>query len=96
MQEFIVGIIVVFAFWLVAKRYTPPAIQRFLRKGFAGIAKQFGWPMIAQRFETEKPAPPSCSDGCSACRQCGPSGKVSASKKTNISSTSIERSTPPL
>lgn len=71
MQEWIVGLIVVCAFWVVAKRYMPKAVQRALRAWMAQAAKRLGWNGIAARFAASGQAAASCSDGCGSCGGCG-------------------------
>lgn len=71
MQEWIVGLIVVCAFWAVAKRYMPKAIRRALHVQVARTAKRFGWHGIAERFAATEKAVASCGDGCGTCGGCG-------------------------
>lgn len=92
MQEAVVAMIVVYAFCLVAKRYVPQSVQQFARIHMARTARRFGWMGMASRFETEKPAAPSCADGCASCRGCGAGEAEPASKRFSISSESTKRS----
>lgn len=92
MQQSIVAIIVVYAFWVVAKRYAPQSVLRFARSGIARTARRFGWRGMASRFETVKPPAPSCGDGCASCRRCGANEAAPAIKSFSISPELINRS----
>lgn len=70
MQEWIVGLIVAGAFFVVVKRYLPKTMRRALRARLAQAARRFGWERLAVRLAvTEQEA--SCADGCGSCGGCG-------------------------
>ncbi len=92
MQESIVTIIVVYAFWVIAKRYAPQSVQQFFRSGMARIAKRFGWIALASKFETKTQAAASCGDGCGTCGDCSANKVPIAAKQFTISPGAIKRS----
>lgn len=71
MQEWIAGLIVVYAFRVVAKRYMPKAARRVLRAWMMRAAKRLGWNGIATRLAVSEQATASCSAGCGSCGGCG-------------------------
>ncbi|HJV52137.1 MAG TPA: DUF6587 family protein [Noviherbaspirillum sp.] len=70
MQEWIVGLIVAGAFFVVVKRYMPKAWRGALRRRLARIAQRFGWARLAARLAVAEQAA-SCDDGCGSCGGCG-------------------------
>lgn len=70
MQEWIVGLIVAGAFFVVLKRYMPKALRQALRRHLAQLAQRFGWERLAARLAVSEQAA-SCSDGCGSCGGCG-------------------------
>lgn len=71
MQEAVVGLIVVCAFWAVAKRYLPKAVRRAIRSQSVRMAKRLGWHRIADQLSAAEEKGGSCSDGCGSCGGCG-------------------------
>lgn len=85
MQELIVAIIVVFAFWIVAKRYAPQPVTIFCYALLARCAKWLGWNGVENKFRKKTEAASSCASGCGKCGGCGDSGSTSHTKEKNIS-----------
>ena len=75
LQQWIVGAIVAYAFWAVARRYLPKSLRRFLRSWAVRLARRIGWKRLAAKLEERAEAGASCGDGCGSCGNCGPSGK---------------------
>lgn len=71
MQETIVGLVVICAFWAVAKRYLPKAVRRAIRSQSVRMAKRLGWHRIAERLSAAGEKDGLCSDGCGSCGGCG-------------------------
>lgn len=71
MQEAVVGLVVAYAFWAVARRYLPKAMRRAIRSWSVRIAKRLGWHRLADRLSAAKEKGGSCSDGCGSCGGCG-------------------------
>ena len=71
MQEWIVGAIVVCAFWAVLKRYMPKAVRKAVRSRAVRTARRLGWTALVNWLEAEKKSVASCADGCGSCGGCG-------------------------
>lgn len=71
MQELLVGLIVVFAFAVVIRRYVPVALQDALRMLMYKSAKCLALKRLAARWEQPLVAPVSCQQGCGSCGGCG-------------------------
>ncbi|HEX7650316.1 MAG TPA: DUF6587 family protein [Noviherbaspirillum sp.] len=70
MQEAVVGLIVIFACWTVAKRYLPKAMRQAIRSWSVRSAERAGWHRLAAWLSKEKQGG-SCADGCGSCGGCG-------------------------
>ena len=75
LQQWIVGAIVAYAFWAVARRYLPRSVRRLLRSWAVRLARRIGWTRLAAKLEERAEAGASCADGCDSCGKCGPSDK---------------------
>ena len=72
MQQIIVGIIVLMAAWVVARKYLPKPVRRRVSAIMARVARRIGMRSMARWLETDLPAASSCADGCGSCGDCGP------------------------
>lgn len=82
MQEWIVGAIVVCAFWAVAKRYLPKAVRKGIRARSVRAARRLGLHGWASRLEAEKQAAAaSCADGCGSCGGCDLKAALPSARK---------------
>ncbi len=79
MQYWITGLIVAYAFWVVARRYMPAVLRRALRSWTVKTAQRFGWHGIAARMSAAQDSGGSCGDGCGSCGSCG-SDETASSK----------------
>lgn len=84
MQEAIVAVIVVYAAWVVAKRYVPKTIRQAVRTSIVVAARRIGWNFVAHKFEMEIQPAPTCADGCSSCDGCGAADMTPARKQLAI------------
>ncbi|WP_136419596.1 DUF6587 family protein [Herbaspirillum sp. ST 5-3] len=92
MQEVIVAAIVVFAAWMVLRRYLPKSAKRVLRVALVGLMKRCGLKKAADRIERRaEAAAASCADGCGSCGGCGPKGKGPAQTKFAITPEALKR-----
>lgn len=91
MQQWIVGAIVAYAFWVVAKRYLPRALHRLLRSWAVRGARRMGWNRLAARLEKRAEAGASCGDGCGSCGSCGSGEKDTAPKQFTIPVEALKR-----
>jgi hypothetical protein len=71
MQELIVTLVVIFAFFAVLRRYLPRRIRVAIARMVAGWARSAGWTVVATRLEAGTRHAASCSDGCGSCGGCG-------------------------
>jgi hypothetical protein len=94
MQEWIVAVIVGYAFWIIAKRYAPKSVQKLLRTRTERIVKRLGWAGLARKLEA-KTATASSTDGCGACGDCSASKTSSPVKTFTIKPESIKRTNAP-
>jgi hypothetical protein len=97
MQEWIVGLIVVFAAWTVAKRYAPKAVRRAMRAGAGAVARRAGLNRWADRLQSAPAASASCDDGCGSCGGCAsetPSAPKNDSLRGAISVDQLRRTIP--
>jgi hypothetical protein len=84
LQEIIVGALVVYATYSVAKRYLPKTARRALRVLLARGTAMVGLTSWARRLATEPVASSSsCADSCSSCGGCGLSGRVKPGDRAN-------------
>ena len=72
MQQVIVGIIVLMAAWIVARKYLPKPVRRRVSAITARAARRIWMRSLARWLETDLPAASSCADGCGSCGNCGP------------------------
>jgi hypothetical protein len=85
MQEAVVTIIIVWAAYVVAKRYAPKILRRKLNALMARAARQSGLPKLATRFELKVMKSNACADdGCGACGGCKANHSTSTEKRIVI------------
>lgn len=70
MQEFIVGMIVAYAFWVVAKRYAPKIARQTIRRSLVRSARNIRLIALAEKLEKEAEDSASCGSGCGKCGSC--------------------------
>lgn len=85
MQELIVGLIVIYAAWSVARRYAPVAVRRKARALAVRVLNAIGLKQAAARIGKNRPDS-GCATGCGSCGGCGPS---SGSDETQAANSSI-------
>ncbi|HZW12594.1 MAG TPA: DUF6587 family protein [Noviherbaspirillum sp.] len=74
MQEFLVGLIVVYAVWSLLVRYTPKAMRRRVRNLAARALDGMGMQGLAGRIGSKDDT--DCSSGCGSCGGCGPAPRT--------------------
>jgi hypothetical protein len=91
MQEWIVGAIVAYAFWVVLKRYMPKTVRRAIRSRAVRTARWLGWNALANRLEAETKTVASCGDGCGSCGGCGSNDEAPTADKKFVIPLKLER-----
>lgn len=96
MQQWIVGAIVAYAFWVVTKRYAPKAMRTAVRRWSGRAARRFGLNGIADRLEKDRQAA-ARGDGCGSCGGCDSkqaSSPASTAKEFVIPLKALQRAKP--
>ena len=88
MQELIVTVIVVFAAWVVLRKYLPRSWRRRLAGSTASAARCAGLSRLALWLERDLPAAASCGSGCGTCGSCGSGAPVAAGGSAGAAGTS--------
>lgn len=103
LQELIVGVIVLAAAWVVARKYLPATVRRRTAAVLARLLRRAGsrpltrsltgrvTDRLATWLESDLPAASSCADGCGTCGNCG-SSSSSSSNGSSVNSGSANSS----
>ena len=82
MQNLIVAAIVLYASWIVLKRYLPRAVKLAMIAHVASGCAAIGLRQLAMRLRTMQGAMPQQS-GCSSCDSCSPASATTTSSATS-------------
>ncbi len=91
MQEVIVGIIVAFAAFAVARRYAPAPVRQALNGWTARSARRIGLGRLAEKIEAKAGGSAGCGDGCGTCGGCGTANSASSARQFSISPEALKR-----
>jgi len=70
MQTAIVAVIVLYAAWVVVKRYAPQALRRAVGNRLAALGRRLGWSWLERKCSAAATAPTSACGACGACGGC--------------------------
>jgi len=67
MQTTIVAVIVLYAAWVVVKRYAPQALRRAVGNALAALGRRLGWSWLERKCSAAAVAPTSACGACGGC-----------------------------
>jgi len=94
MQETIVAAIVIYAAWVVVRRYAPKKARQFVRARSVRFANRIGWTWLAMKFDAAEAGATSCADGCGSCGNCDATEAVPGEKHFSMTPEELKRTLP--